>query len=91
VEIKSENNNFLVNQLFGRILMKVEVDEQTRKQLEQELWGDSCPECNSWTKPEISCYQLKKDEAFIITCPECQFTIVVVDVEKHSAEVIPQM
>ncbi|NHJ48778.1 MAG: hypothetical protein FK733_13420 [Asgard group archaeon] len=71
--------------------MSIEVDEQTKKQLENDLWGDRCHECDSWIRPKITCYHLKTEEAYVITCPECKFTIVVVDIEKKPTEVIPQM
>ncbi|NHK31347.1 MAG: hypothetical protein FK730_08350 [Asgard group archaeon] len=68
--------------------MSFEVDEQTRNQLEDEIWGDYCPQCNFWGRPIIKGYQLKNEEVHVISCPECDSTIVVIELEKKPRELV---
>lgn len=68
--------------------MSFEIDEQTRKQLEDEIWGDNCYECNFCGKPKITGYCLKNEEVYIVSCSECDATIVVIELEKKQRELI---
>jgi len=51
-------------------------------QLIQDVWGKSCIECDCLAKPKVHFYSLKDEQVGILTCPACDFTIVVVEVEK---------
>ncbi len=68
--------------------MSLEIDELTRKQLEEEIWGDSCHECDFWGKPIITGYCLKNEEVYVVSCSECQATIVVIELEKKQQELV---
>ena len=53
-----------------------------KEKLIQEVWGECCLECDCSTVPNVHIYNLKKEDVAVITCPSCDFTIVVVEIEK---------
>jgi hypothetical protein len=55
------------------------------EQIVQDVWGNFCLECDCPNKPILQNYYLKNEEVIVLTCPECDFTIVVVEVEKLSS------
>ncbi|MBN1330642.1 MAG: hypothetical protein JXA54_14305 [Candidatus Heimdallarchaeota archaeon] len=61
----------MINQLHGY-----------EERLIQEVWGELCIECDSRARPNISLYQLKSEQVIVLSCPKCDFTIVVVEVDK---------
>jgi len=56
--------------------------EAIENRLIDDIWGRSCIECNSLMKPRFHLYQIKNEEVAVLTCPACDFTIVVVELEK---------
>ena len=58
------------------------------EQLIHDVWGDSCLECEEICKPNIHLYHIKNEEIAVLTCPNCDFTIVVVEVDKLKSETI---
>ena len=71
--------------------MSFVIDDHMRKQLEDEIWGDNCYECNFWGKPKITGYYLKKEEVYVISCSECDATIVVIELEKKTKELVQKV
>lgn len=57
----------------------------------QDVWGDSCIECDAIDKPKIHFYHVKKEEIAVLSCPKCDFTIVVVEVDKLKSETTQKM
>ena len=47
----------------------------------QDVWGESCLECDCTEMPNVHLYSLKKEDVAVLTCPTCDFTIVVVEIE----------
>lgn len=60
--------------------------QEYEERLTQEVWGRQCLECDSIMKPKFHLYPMKDEEVAILTCQSCDFTIVVVEVEKLSTE-----
>ncbi|NHJ47127.1 MAG: hypothetical protein FK733_04995 [Asgard group archaeon] len=54
-------------------------------QIVQDVWGDICLECDCAEKPAIHSYNLKTEQVIVLSCPVCDFTIVVVEVDKISS------
>jgi hypothetical protein len=50
----------------------------------QDVWGNVCLECDCSDKPNVENYNLKTEEVIVLSCPNCDFTIVVVEVDKCS-------
>lgn len=61
-----------------------------KEQIVQDVWGNSCLECDCSSKPILQNYYLKSEEVIVLTCPECDFTIVVVEVEKLNSSTLPE-
>ena len=53
-----------------------------KEKLIQEVWGECCLESDFSTVPNVHIYNLKKEDVAVLTCPSCDFTIVVVEIEK---------
>ncbi|MEA2070250.1 MAG: hypothetical protein U9O98_03075 [Asgard group archaeon] len=45
----------------------------------QDIWTEKCLECNCKLQPDIKHYHFPKEEVFVLSCPKCDFTIVIVD------------
>lgn len=63
----------------------IEMITQTQSQkgkLIQEVWGECCLECDCTETPKFHLYSLKKEDVAVLTCPFCDFTIVVVEIER---------
>lgn len=58
------------------------------EQLIHDVWGDICLECDGTCKPKIHLYHIKKEEIAVLICPNCDFTIVIVEVDKLKSETI---
>ncbi len=56
--------------------------EAIEERLIDDIWGRSCIECDSLMKPRVHLYRIKNEEIAVLTCPVCDFTIVVVEIEK---------
>ncbi|NHJ40752.1 MAG: hypothetical protein FK731_12035 [Asgard group archaeon] len=61
-----------------------------KEQIVQDVWGNSCLECDCTNKPIIQNYYLKSEEVIVLTCPICDFTIVVVEVEKLNSSTLQE-
>lgn len=51
------------------------------EKLIQDVWGDMCIECDAESNPRVHFYSLEKEDVAVLTCPECDFTIVVVEID----------
>ena len=47
----------------------------------QEVWGDMCIECDSSSTPRVHFYSFQKEDVAVLTCPDCDFTIVVIEID----------
>ncbi len=56
----------------------------------QEVWGESCIECDNRTRPKIQFYHLKNEQVAVLNCPKCDFTIVVVEVDKLDSSALKE-
>ncbi|HUT81149.1 MAG TPA: hypothetical protein VMZ29_08095 [Candidatus Bathyarchaeia archaeon] len=54
----------------------------------QEVWGELCIECDCRARPNIQFYQLKNEQVAVLNCPKCDFTIVVVEVDKLNSSAL---
>ena len=52
-----------------------------KDKLIREVWGDCCIECDCKKSPAVHLYKLKNEDVAVITCPKCDFTIVVIEIE----------
>ncbi len=52
-----------------------------KRKLIREVWGESCLECDFTKIPNLHLYSLKKEDVAVLSCPSCDFTIVVVEIE----------
>jgi transcription elongation factor Elf1 len=59
-----------------------------QKRLIQDIWGSHCLECDSQKSPLLTVRQLKQEKITMITCPDCDFTIVVVDINELDSPII---
>ena len=64
--------------------------QEYEERLIQEVWGEQCLECDSLMTPKIRMYHLKGEEVAVMNCPVCDFTIVVVEIEKLARSQIDQ-
>ncbi len=67
--------------------MMAEIIEQ-QERLIQDIWGDQCIECDCEEKPIIHFYSIKSEDIAILCCPNCEFTIVVVEIDKLQSDVL---
>lgn len=56
------------------------------EKLIEEIWGEHCIECDSTQKPILQFFNLKTEEIAVLSCSQCDFTIVVVDMDKLNDE-----
>jgi hypothetical protein len=56
----------------------------------QDVWGDYCLECDCAEKPAIQNYNLKTEQVAVLSCPACDFTIVVVEVDEISSSSVQE-
>jgi len=59
-------------------------EEVQQERLILEVWGRFCLDCDCKNQPKIHKYWLKNEEVTVLCCPKCDFTIVVVEVDKLS-------
>lgn len=52
-----------------------------KDKLIQDVWGTCCLECDCKKTPEVHMYKLKSEDVAVITCPDCDFTIVVIELD----------
>ena len=52
-----------------------------KDKLIRDVWGTCCLECDCKKIPEVHMYKLKSEDVAVITCPECDFTIVVIELD----------
>ena len=50
--------------------------------LVHDVWGERCIECDSKEKPIVTIYYIKNEEIAVLNCSKCEFTIVVVEIDK---------
>ena len=53
-----------------------------KNQLIRDIWGDRCIDCESTSPPKVDQYFLKNEEVMVLSCSKCDFTIVVVEVDR---------
>ena len=56
--------------------------EMKDKKLIEEVWGDCCLECDCKDLPNLRYYKLKNEDIAILACSKCDFTIVVVELDR---------
>lgn len=59
-----------------------------KDKLIREVWGDCCIECDYKKSPVVHLYKLKSEDVAVITCPKCDFTIVVIEIENLYKETL---
>ena len=55
-----------------------------QERLIHDVWGERCLECDCTHKPKVHLYHIKSEEIAVLNCSSCDFTIVVVEIEKLS-------
>ncbi|MFW9921663.1 MAG: hypothetical protein ACFFDW_00040 [Candidatus Thorarchaeota archaeon] len=60
--------------------------ELQNEKLIEEIWGEHCIECDTTEKPQMQFFSLKTEEIAVLSCSKCDFTIVVVDMDKLTDE-----
>ncbi|MBD3191667.1 MAG: hypothetical protein GF308_13550 [Candidatus Heimdallarchaeota archaeon] len=53
-----------------------------RQDFLEDIWGSYCPECDSRHPPNLKTFSSEKEDIIILDCPDCGFTIVIVELEK---------
>lgn len=61
--------------------MLIHQSKKKQKFLE-DIWGSSCPECGANCSANLQLFSSEKEDIIILDCPVCEFTIVVVELEK---------
>ena len=61
----------------------------SKKEIIEDVWGNCCLECGLRKEPTIRSYHFETEDVVIISCPACEFTIVVVNLEQGKTDQSP--